>query len=108
MTKTNRKLVAKTAKTVLAKRTHLSMKAYAACENHVVKVDVNGTTHTVKSDNWYVAFPANDGPVGFEKIHCLIKAGVALFASEKNYMRPRMYKPLAEFLTPELTGFERR
>lgn len=111
MTKTstkNRKLVATVAKTVPAKRMHVTMKAYVSNENAVAHVEVAGKVHTVKSDNWYVAFPADEGPVGFARFHCLVKKGVPLFATESNYMRPRMYKPLAELLSPDLTAFERR
>lgn len=105
----NRKLVAKTAVAVQNKRQHVTMRAYVANENAIAHVNFAGGVHTVKSDNWYVAYPTNLGPVGFPRVHCLIKKGIPLFATEKNYMRPRMYKPLSEVLTDATCDtFERR
>jgi hypothetical protein len=103
-----RRINVTSAKTVPAKRTHLSMKAFDVCENQVVKVEVAGNVHLVKSDSWYVAYPAVDGAIGYPWIHCLVKKGVALFATQANYMRPRMYKPLNELLDPSYNAFERR
>lgn len=112
MTKTstkNRKLVANVAKTVPLKRKNVTMRAYVSGENVVAHVEVAGKVHTVKSDGWYIAYPANDGPIGYPRVHCLIKKGIPLFATEKNYMRPRMYKPLNEIITDtSLNVFERR
>ena len=101
MSKTSKNVrVNKSNKNVVApvKRTHLSMKAFDACNDHVVKVQLANKTMLVKSDRWYVARPENEGDVGYPRVHCLVKKGVALFASEKNYMRPRMYKPVNEVI----------
>jgi hypothetical protein len=103
-----KKMIVKTAKTVEAKRTHITMGAFVKNEDHVVHVEVAGKRHLVKSDNWYVAYPASEGVIGFPWLHCLIKNGVALFATPENYMRPRKYRPLNEVLVPNATEFERR
>lgn len=94
----NRKLNVTSAKTV-TKRVHQTMKAFSECEDFAVRVEVNGVEKRVKSNAWYVVKPAGDeGSVGFQRVHCLVKKGVALFATEKNFMRPRMYKPVSEVL----------
>lgn len=111
MTKTstkNRKLVATKAAKV-TKKTHLTMKKFAVAEDHVVALPFNGGCKWVKSDCWYVAYPSSEGPVGYQRFHCLVRDGVPLFATEKNYMRPRMYKLLDELLNdPTCDAFERR
>ncbi len=106
-----KKLIVKTAKTVTnkvpAKRTHLTMNAFDVCENHVVHVEAFGRKFTVKSDGWYTLGRVGEGPIGFQRVHCLVKKGVALFATPENFMRPRMYKPLAEHITSDVNTLER-
>ncbi len=106
MKPTNKTL--KIASGVKIQKSNKMMKHFINNDNELVSFPYNNTHKWVKSNSWYLLYPSNAGPIGFPRFHCLVKHGVAYFATEKNYMKPRQYKFLDELIdTSNFDVFER-
>jgi hypothetical protein len=90
--KSNRKLVAKVAYVV----------------DEVTKIAFAGGVYLVKNDAWYVIYNDQEGPIGMTWFHCLIKKGVPMFVTEKDYGHPRKYTCLGNYDLDGLNVIERR